>query len=136
MEMIATRVKEGRDLKQSIIDFAANSSITAGTIICAVGSLSKAHIRMAGAQPNNQDVRAYEGIFEIVSLTGTISIDGEVHLHISFADKEGAVVGGHLKDGCIVHTTVELIIAKQDNVIFNRKPDPKTGFDELEVQTV
>ena len=47
--------------------------------------------------------------FEIVSLSGSICGDGELHLHMSIADNEGRVVGGHLKYAC-VWTTAELLL--------------------------
>ena len=47
--------------------------------------------------------------FEIVSLSGSICGDGELHLHMSIADNEGRVVGGHLKYAR-VWTTAELLL--------------------------
>ena len=135
MHLVAKRLTPGKDLKQTIIEFAAEKNIAAGAIISAVGSLSIANIRMAGAQPDKQDVRELAGPFEIVSLIGTVGIDGE-HLHISLSDKDGKVIGGHLKDGCLVETTVELVIAVDDRLEFRRDVDPTTGFKELSVVEV
>ena len=47
--------------------------------------------------------------FEIVSLSGSICGDGGLHLHMSMADNEGRVVGGHLKYAR-VWTTAELLL--------------------------
>jgi len=69
---------------------------------------------------------------EVDNLHGTVSING-CHLHISVSDVNGTVFGGHLKDGCIVRTTCELVIGILDDLTFDRKPDPETGFDELVV---
>lgn len=135
MHLVAKRLTPGKDLKQTIIEFAAEKNIAAGAIISAVGSLSIANIRMAGAQPDKQDVRELAGPFEIVSLIGTVGIDGE-HLHISLSDKDGKVIGGHLKDGCLVETTVELVITVEDRLEFRRDVDPTTGFKELSVVEV
>lgn len=133
MKLYATRLKEGQDLKQGIADFAKVKSVQSGVVVSAVGSLSAAHIRMAGAQPTKQDIREYAGTFEIVSLVGTIAFDGGIHLHISISDEEGKVVGGHLKEGCKVHTTVELVIVDGEQISFTREHDDSTGFDELMV---
>jgi predicted DNA-binding protein with PD1-like motif len=137
MRLLATRLQEGQDLKQGIADFAKTQGVDSGVIMSAVGSLSAARLRMAGAAPDKQDVREYAGSFEIVSLTGTIASEGGIHLHISISDEDGKVVGGHLKDGCIVHTTVELAIADdRESVRFTRELDDVTGFDELKVSEV
>lgn len=133
MKLYATRLKEGEDLKDSIAKFVAHKNLSSAVILSAVGSLSAAKIRMAGAQPNKQDIRAYKGTFEIVSLIGTVSEGGVSHLHIAIADNQGHVFGGHLKEGCIVHTTVELAIGSEPDVLFTRALDSTTGFDELKV---
>ncbi len=136
MTMYATRLQEGQDLRQGIIDFVLHNSLPSAAIVSVVGSLSSVVIRMAGAQPDSQDIRTYEGSFEIVSLVGTIAHDGTAHIHISFSDKEGNVTGGHLKEGTVVHTTAELIIISEEKVRFSRQLDAETGFDELGVEHI
>jgi len=54
-------------------------------------------------------------------------------LHISLSDKDGKIIGGHLKKGCIIYTTAEIVIGEFDNLIFAREQDEKTGFVELVV---
>ena len=59
-------------------------------------------IRLANATATNKnDTVTLEERFEIVSLTGTLSRHG-CHLHLSIADFQGNVVGGHVLDGCEV----------------------------------
>jgi predicted DNA-binding protein with PD1-like motif len=43
------------------------------------------------------------------------------------------VIGGHVKEGCVVHTTAELVIGELEEFIFARELDRETGFDELVV---
>lgn len=136
MKLLATRLQAGDDLRRSIVKFTQANRVSSGVIVSAVGSLSAAVLRMAGARPDKQDAREYGGAFEIVSLTGTVTADGETHLHMSVADENGQVFGGHVKDGCIVHTTVELAIGAEDSLRFGREIDNQTGFDELVVSEV
>jgi len=128
----AIRLGKGDDLKQFITDFFTDQKMSSGVIVSAVGSLSKASLRMAGAQPDAQDIRNYDGHFEIVSLTGTVAGNG-LHLHMAISDSEGVVFGGHLKEGCLVDTTVELVIASDTELQFKREVDQATGFDELTI---
>jgi len=72
------------------------------------------------------------GHFEIVSLTGTVSINGS-HLHISISDSTGETIGGHLMDGCIVYTTAEIVLLSSDNFEFKREKDGSTPWEELQV---
>lgn len=132
MKIIATRLHKGDDLKASIESFVAEQKLASATIISAVGSLGNVRIRMAGAQPDIQDIRDYTGPHEIVSLMGNLG-PGRTHLHIAVSDPEGAVVGGHLKEGAIVHTTVELVLVTEPDIQFSEETDPHTGFGELKI---
>lgn len=132
MRMVATRLREGQDLKLTIEKLVTAMNISAATVISGVGSLNKAVLRMAGAEAAQQDIRELEGPFEIVSLIGNVG-PNRTHLHVSIADKDGTVVGGHVKEGCMVHTTVELVLVVEDNLIFGEENDPHTGFGELQI---
>lgn len=133
MRMIATRLHEGQDLKLTIEKLVKSMNVSAATVISAVGSLNTATLRMAGAEAGAQDIRTYEGPFEIVSLVGNLG-QVRIHLHMSISDKDGAVIGGHMKEGCEVHTTVELVLAVEGNLTFSEENDPETGFGELKIE--
>src|SRR6476469_11129729 len=92
------RLKPGQDLKQSLENFVQQNNIEAGWIVTCAGCLTKASIRLA----NQTNVSVYDGHFEIVSLTGTLSVNGS-HLHISIADSTGKCMGGHLSDGSLIY---------------------------------
>ena len=130
MKTIIFRLKPGTDLKESLEQVITQHAIKAGYIVTCVGGLEKATVRMAGAKPDAQDIRSYEGDFEIVSLVGTLSVNG-VHLHMSFSDSEGIVRGGHLKEGTTIHPTAEIIIGVEETSEFTRELDNDTGFPEL-----
>jgi predicted DNA-binding protein with PD1-like motif len=130
MKTHALRLIPGQDLKQVLQDFIAKNQISAGCILTCVGSLNGAVLRMA----DETIIKKYDGKFEIVSLVGTLCADG-CHLHISIADKEGNVFGGHVKEGCNIHTTAEIIIGECEDLIFTREPDESTGFKELLIHT-
>ena len=133
MRIFSFRLKPGSDLKESIESVIDKSDISAGFIITCVGGLQQATVRMAGATPDKQDIRVYSGNYEIVSLVGTVSVNG-THLHVSFSDRDGNVIGGHLKEGTLIHPTAEIIIGVDDKVTFNRIHDEATGFSELVVE--
>ncbi len=124
--MFVYRITPENDLKEEINLFTIKNNVKAGILICAVGSLSKAVLRMSDGS-----IKQFEGPLEIVSIQGTVSLDG-IHVHLSVSDENGKVWGGHLKEGCLVNTTVELSILEYDGT-FKRKLDTKTGFRELYV---
>ena len=93
-----------------------------------VGSLNDAVLRMSDGNKKN-----FIGLFEIVSALGTISANG-IHVHIAISDSEGMVYGGHLLNGCKIHTTAEIAIIESE-ICFKRIFDPKTGYKELVINT-
>ncbi len=110
------RLRSGQDLFDAIEAFVKEKRVEAGCVLSGVGSLTHAAIRLA----NREYTSAYDGYFEIVSMTGTVSTHGS-HLHISVSDGDGKTVGGHFESGCKIYTTAEIVIAVFDDVIYKRE---------------
>jgi len=128
MNVVPLRLQPGADPHCALEAWMAEQQEQAGCVISAVGSLSVAQLRLAGAS----EATAIHGELEILSLSGTLAPDG-VHLHIALADSRGAVIGGHLCVGSLVRTTAELVIGLLPQWRFNRKLDPATGYAELQI---
>ena len=128
MKVVPLRLQPGDDLRRALDAWMAEQQEQAGCVISAVGSLSVAQLRFAGAT----EEMAIHGDLEILSLSGTLSPDG-VHLHIAISGSSGAVIGGHLCVGSLVRTTAELVIGLLPEWQFSRKLDPATGYPELRI---
>ncbi len=128
MKVVPLRLTPGADLRLALEAWMGAQQEQAGCLISAVGSLSVAQLRLAGAA----QATAIHGELEILSLSGTLSPDG-AHLHIAIADSKGAVIGGHLCAGSLVRTTAELVIGLLPEFQFRRELDPATGYAELRV---
>ena len=128
MKFVPFLLISGDDLRQALEAWMGEQREQAGCVINAIGSLSVAELRFAGAAAST----AIRGELEIISLSGTLSTDG-AHLHIAFADSRGAVIGGHLCQGSLVRTTAELVIGLLPEWRFSRELDPATGYAELRI---
>lgn len=124
----AIRLKPGQDLKKALTDFVRQKKITASWIVSGIGSLTQTNIRYANQSTSN----IQNGYFEILSLSGTMSIHGS-HLHLCIADEKGICSGGHLLDGNIIYTTAEIIIGESKDMIFTREKDGTTEWEELQI---
>lgn len=128
MQNHTIRLRPGQDLLNEIEALVHQEEIEAGIVLACVGSLTTAMLRLA-----NRDYHSiYEGHFEIVSLTGTVSTHGS-HLHISISDEDGVTIGGHLVEGCIIYTTAEIVIAAFPEWVYKRENCPESGYPELVV---
>jgi predicted DNA-binding protein with PD1-like motif len=130
--MWALRLAPGADLKRELAGVVDADSLKAAFVATCVGSLARARLRMPSAAGEPDATLELEGPMEVVSLVGTLS-PGGLHLHIALARRDGQCVGGHLLDGCIVHTTAELVLGELTDLAFLRLPDPHTGYRELSV---
>jgi predicted DNA-binding protein with PD1-like motif len=128
MQNYTFRLKSGQDLFDAIEAFVRQRQIEAGCILSGVGSLTYAILRLA----NRDFTSEFEGPFEIVSITGTVSIHGS-HLHISIADGDGKTIGGHFESGCKIYTTAEIVVAEFNDVVYKREFAEDSGYDELTV---
>lgn len=90
MKVVPLRLQPGDDLRLALEAWMGKQQEQAGCTLSAVGSLSLAQLRLAGAT----QATAIHGELEILSLSGSLSPDG-AHLHIAVSDSKGAVIGGH-----------------------------------------
>lgn len=127
----AFRLKPGEDLREGIEKMVKQKSIRAGWVATCAGSLTDYAIRFA----NQPGASTGSGHFEIVSLSGTVSINGS-HLHLSISDSTGRTIGGHLVPGCKIYTTAEIVLQYSDKYEFTREKDGSTPWEELQVKEV
>lgn len=127
---IAKRFQAGTDFKAALEEMVQDEKIEAGVLLSVVGSLTKATLRTPSGA-----IKVLTEPLEIVSGTGTVGSAG-MHVHISVSDGEGATSGGHLLGGCIVRTTLELVVQDlSSEMIFDRVLDEDTGYRELVVRS-
>lgn len=128
-QVYVVRLKPGEDLKGSLENFVKEKNIRAGWIATCVGSLTDYSIRFA----NQPDASTGNGHFEILSLSGTLSVNGS-HLHICISDSTGKTTGGHLMPGCRIYTTAEILIGASGQYEFTREKDGTTPWEELQIK--
>jgi uncharacterized protein len=129
MRAFTFRLKPGQDLFDSIEEVVKENKIEAGCVLSSVGSLTHATLRLANRNSYNE----YGGHFEIVSMTGTVSVHGS-HIHVAISDGDGVTTGGHLVSGCKIYTTAEIVLALFDDVVYKRELfENDSGYEELVV---
>jgi len=128
MQNYTFRLSLGQDLFDSIQAFVIKKHVQAGCILSGAGSLRYATLRLADRESNS----GYEGPFEIVSITGTVSVHGS-HLHMSISDGDGRTIGGHFESGSKIYTTAEIVIAVFNDLVYKRELAKDSGYEELAV---
>jgi predicted DNA-binding protein with PD1-like motif len=123
------RLLPGDDLRLTLEGRVAALGLAAAFVLAGIGSLRPARIRLAGAE----SMLDIDRDLELLTLSGTIGASMS-HLHLSVADSDGRVFGGHVAYGCVVRTTAEVLLALLPGWDFSRDPDSRTGWSELVVR--
>jgi predicted DNA-binding protein with PD1-like motif len=131
MNSLPLRLLPNTDLRRALEATLHERGVHAAFVIGGIGSLSQARLRLAG----RKGPEALNGDLEILTLAGSISTDG-AHLHMSLADANGRVVGGHVAYECLVRTTAEVLLVLLPEWSFTREIDTSTGFRELAIREI
>jgi predicted DNA-binding protein with PD1-like motif len=124
------RLATGSDLVEELERFCAERDIRAAWV-SALGAVSRAAYRYFDQEAKRYDDLSSDEHHEIVGFIGNISmLDGKpfLHAHATFADRNGATVGGHLTPGCRVFLA-EVTIREMTGVDLVRTPDEVTGLN-------
>src|SRR2546429_9063691 len=89
MRTLAWRLLPGQDLRRALEAVVAERGCRAAFVLSGIGSLAPACVRFAGAE----QTRTLDGATEILTLSGTIAVNGP-HLPVSLAQANGEGVGG------------------------------------------
>ena len=129
MKPYLLRLKPNQDVKLELLRYAQERNIKTASIVSAVGSVSSMKVRIADGRTIVSDTHNRE----VLSLSGTL-INGKIHTHIGAISTRMDVFGGHLMEGCVVHTTMEItLLDLSEDVQAERIFDSETGYDELNV---
>jgi predicted DNA-binding protein with PD1-like motif len=125
----AGRLETGNDLVDEIERFCVEHGVVAAQVTV-IGALRRA--RYAYYEQGDKRYRELESDthHEIVGFTGNISLRDDrpfLHAHATFADAEGACVGGHLLPGCEVFAA-EVMIREISGISLVRTHDEATGL--------
>ena len=125
----AGRLPAGCDLVEEIERFCLEREITAAQVTV-IGAVRRARYAYYEQGDHRYRELASDAHHEIVGFVGNISLRDDkpfLHAHATFADAEGATVGGHLIRGVEVFAA-EVMIRELGDVSLVRLPDEETGL--------
>ena len=131
-DTLVIRIDKGEEITEQLRAVAEKEEIRLAGIE-ALGAVNDFTVGVYNTAEKKYYSNHFEGAFEIVSLTGTIStMNGEyyAHLHMSAGGTDGAVVGGHL-NSAVVSATCEMFITILDGTV-ERRFDGDTGLNLFE----
>ena len=137
--IIPVRLLPGTDIMDGLKKVAEDNGIRAGYLLMAIGTVNQLTLQIFRPRPESRlgagytDPETIPGPIEILGLSGIISEteDGEtaLHLHASFCDKEGKILGGHVvAGGNPVCATLDACVAEVTGARFMTRYDEETDL--------
>ena len=126
---IIVRLDVGEEIISSIMNILKNEKISFATVT-GIGATNDFTVGTYDVTNQLYKKSNYKGVYEIVSLLGntsTMNNEPYIHIHMSAADKNNNVVGGHLNEAYISATAEIVLEIIETNV--DRIKDPITGLN-------
>lgn len=129
------RVDKGEEIISSVLRVCRTEKI-ASAVFSGIGGCSSAEIQTFIPENGTFDLREISGMLELVSMNGSVTVDGDGnlfhHTHASFAyvsKKKHCMAAGHIRS-TVVRYTAEIELRPVIGGTITRKTDPetKTGF--------
>lgn len=123
------RLQRGEEVLACLRELCEKESISLGTV-SAIGAVNHVVVGVYRVDEQKYVANTLDGVMELTSLMGNITEkDGEpyLHLHATFGDLTGKVIGGHLNEA-VVSATCELFVRKVEGHV-GRRLDPETGLN-------
>ena len=127
---IIVRLDVGEEIISSIMNILKNEKISFATV-SGIGATNDFTVGTYDVTNQFYKKSNYKGVFEIVSLLGntsTMNNEPYIHIHMSAADKNNNVVGGHLNEAYI-SATAEIVL----NIIETNVDRIKDSNTELNI---
>ena len=128
-DTLIVRLDKNEEIVEQVRVLAEKEKIRLATVE-ALGAVDDFTVGVFFANEKKYYSNRFQGAYEIVSLTGTIStMDGHFyqHLHMSAGDAKGNVKGGHL-NSANVSATCEMVIRIIDGEV-DRYHDEEIGLN-------
>ena len=131
-DTIVLRLDPGEEICAQLLALAEKESVDLAEI-SGLGAIGRFTTGVFDPAAKVYHANHFEGTFEIVSLTGTLTRkDGApyLHAHLSAGDAKGNVFGGHLNEAWI-SATAEIVVRVIDGAV-GRKFSDAIGLNLLE----
>ena len=126
---VVIRLDHDDEIIESIISVCKKENIE-NAALQGIGAGKRFAISHFDSLEMHYHTRTFEGIIEIVSMSGNIAmVNGEPspHVHIVLGKEDFSTVGGHLVEG-IINPTCEITILPLETKVFREK-DERTGLN-------
>jgi predicted DNA-binding protein with PD1-like motif len=130
--IIVVKLNDGEDLFEALNAVIGKHNVGSGLILSGIGMLGDFEIGYYNGS-EYQNV-TFSHPMELLSMHGSIAKgeESKIHLHVSLANSQHKVIGGHLFKArvCVLN---EIVIMRLTDCVLSRKLNEKSGLLELDI---
>jgi predicted DNA-binding protein with PD1-like motif len=128
------RLETGEEVIESLKRFVEKEKIR-GAFFSGLGAVNDVSLGYFDFERKEYEKKVFEQDFEVTSLVGDVSFLDEkiiIHTHVTLADKDFKIIGGHLNKATVT-ATLEIVFNPVEGSLL-KKLDPKTGLNLLDLK--
>ena len=131
--VVVAKLDHNSDLFDNLLNIMENIDETCGIINSGIGMIDDFKLGYYNSKTGNYEWKEYNEPMELLSISGSITDDGSIHMHAQVADSDHHVHGGHLDKGKIYNVgEITLLVFK--DMILTREKDEERDMDLLSVK--
>lgn len=126
---VLVRLDPGDEIVASLAEVAKQEKIELA-MVQGLGAVKRVVMGVYNVTSQEYKANTMEGVFEILSLTGTMDTMNSTpysHFHISIGDAQGHAYGGHLNEA-VISATAEIVVTKLPGKV-DRVKSEETGLN-------
>ncbi|HNQ35616.1 MAG TPA: DNA-binding protein [bacterium] len=97
-ELVIMRLQPGENLMERLVEAGRKYGVRLGVVVSGLGTTRKVRLGYFRS-PGNYDTRTFEGVHELLALSGGLRLEGnelKPHLHATVSGPDLQAWGGHL----------------------------------------
>ncbi len=131
--VVVAKLDDGSDLFRSIETIMDELDQESAILVSGIGMLKNITIGFYNRNTGEYEWEKLNDPKELLSVKGSITKDGDMHLHVQVSGKDHRVIGGHLNEAEVFNVT-ELTMIVFEEMELSRERDENLDMDLLSVR--
>lgn len=128
--VLVARLDDGEDFFGSLDTIMSEIDQKCGVLVTAIGMLHDFKLGYYDSESGEYEWEEFEEPMELVSVNGSITEDGEMHMHAEVADDSHEVMGGHLEEAEVWNVN-EITMLVFDDMKMKKKKNERLDMNLL-----
>lgn len=131
--ILVAKLEHEEDFFESLEKIMSEIEQKSAVLVTAIGMLNDFSLGFYNMETGEYEFKEYNEPMELVSVHGSITEEGSIHMHAQLADENHHVHGGHLENGTVFNVN-EITMLVFNDLRMTRERDEELDTDLLSVK--